>query len=207
MFKKIINYIVIMSQTIYNLEYNISLIYLDKYIDNNNLLLILNENNKNIVYLGRVNFFKNKNIFSSNEELLISLCRNDNVEFIYDESEFELVNKKDNIHLQFENVSYNKTFYIKINNNDNVLDLFLSKLNYDYCLLERNDNLNIDIGNIKLIFNFDDLDLVSSKHLLEAKIKTNISLNNNKVRELTNNLKSLKLKNNLLEENMRLLFL
>jgi len=201
-------------QSIYNLEYNISLIYLGEYIDNYNLLLILNDtqhsklnesygSNKNVVYLGRVNHKKNKN-YNSNEELLNSLCRNENVEFVYDESEFELINKNENIHLQFENVSYNKTFNINLDNTDNLLDLFLSKLNYSYCLLERKEKLVVEINNIKLVFN---LELELNKQFLEAKIKNNISLNNNKIRELSNLLRNLKSENNLLEENLKYLIL
>jgi hypothetical protein len=196
------------------LEYNISLIYLGEYIDNYNLLLILNDtqhsklnesygSNKNVVYLGRVNHKKNKN-YNSNEELLNSLCRNENVEFVYDESEFELINKNENIHLQFENVSYNKTFNINLDNTDNLLDLFLSKLNYSYCLLERKEKLVVEINNIKLVFN---LELELNKQFLEAKIKNNISLNNNKIRELSNLLRNLKSENNLLEENLKYLIL
>ena len=197
-----------MPQTIYNLEHNISLIYLDEYIDNYNLLLVINNSNSNTVYLGRVNYKKNKNLFNSNEELLNSLCRNENVEFIYDDSEFELINKNDNIHLQFENVSYNKTFNINLDNNNNVLDLFLSKLNYSYCVVERHNNsLSVKIDNITLVFNYDNLDLMDNKYLFESKIKNNISLNNNKIRELSNTLRNLKSENNLLESNMKNLFL
>lgn len=199
-------------QTIYNLEHNISLIYLDEYIDNYNLLLIINNSNSNTVYLGRVNYKKNKNLFNSNEELLNSLCRNENVEFIYDDSEFELINKNDNIHLQFENVSYNKTFNINLDSNASkwcdVLDLFLSKLNYSYCLLERNDNhLSIKIDNITLVFNYDALNLMENKYLFESKIKNNILQNNNKIRELSNTLRNLKSENNLLENNLKNMFL
>ena len=197
-----------MPQIIDTLEHNISLIYLDEYIDNYNLLLVINNSNSNTVYLGRVNYKKNKNLFTSNEELLNSLCRNENVDFIYDDSEFELINKNDNLHLQFENVSYNKTFNINLDNNNNVLDLFLSKLNYSYCVVERlNNSLSVKIDNITLVFNYDNLDLMDNKYLYESKIKNIISQNNNKIRELSNTLRNLKSENNLLENNFNNLFL
>ncbi len=197
-----------MPQYIFNLEYNVSLIYLDKYIDNYNLLLIINNSNDNTVYLGKVNYKKYKNLFTSNEELLNSLCRNENVEFMYDDNEFELINKNDSIHLQFENVSYDKTFNINLENNNHVLDFFLSKLSYNFCILENNnDNLIVKINNITLSFDYNKLNLIDNKYLLESKIKNNILQNNNKIRELSYNLRNLKLENNLLEDNMKHLFL
>jgi hypothetical protein len=197
-----------MPQYILNLEYNVSLIYLDKYIDNYNLLLIINNSNDNTVYLGKVNYKKYKNLFSSNEELLNSLCRNENVEFIYDDNEFELINKNDCIHLQFENITYDKTFNINLENNNNVLDFFLSKLSYNFCILEKNNNkLLLIINNITLCFDYDELKIIDNKYLLESKIKNNILQNNNKIRELSYNLRNLKSENNLLEENMKHLFL
>ncbi len=201
-------------QSIYDIEYNVSLIYLGEYIDNYNLLLILNDahdrcDNHNItrLYFGRVNYKKNKN-FNSNQELLNSLCKNEDVDFLYDESEFELLNKNLNIHLQFETVLYNRTLNINLENQENLLDLFLLKFNFNQCVCEReDDNLIITIGNIKLSFFNEQLSEISNyKSLLEANIKNKVRFNNNKVKKLYEEIKLLKIENDLFNNNFDILF-
>jgi hypothetical protein len=194
-------------QSIYNLEYNVSLIYLGEYIDNYNLLLILNDTPETRLYFGRVNYKKNKN-FNSNQELLNSLCKNEDVEFLYDESEFELLNKNLNIHLQFETVLYNRTLNINLENQDNILDLFLLKFNFNHCICEREDDkLIITVDNIKLSFLNEQLsELYNYKYLLEANIKTKIRFNNNKVKKLYEEIKLLKIENDLFNNNFDILF-